>query len=69
MVFNINEMITQLATQDINSITKILPHNNENVNILIVIWEKPQYKYYDYIISRSSIMDALKYKIQMKKYY
>jgi hypothetical protein len=41
VVVNINEMITQLATQDINSIAKILPHNNEDVNILIVTEKSP----------------------------
>jgi hypothetical protein len=55
--------------QDVNSIAKRLPRRIEDIDILIVRRKTTQSKHYDFIVSRSCVMNAFHYKIEMNKYY
>ena len=67
---NINTVAIQLASHKISfQLLVTLPHRIEDLDILIFRREGPPSKHYDFIVSRSRVMDALHYKIRMDKYY
>jgi len=55
--------------QDISLIAKKLPRCVEELDFLIVRRRGVQSEYYECYVKRKRVMDALRYKIEMEKYY